>query len=88
MREEVLSFLPPDAIKIGLVLAISFFVGLEHEEHKQREAGYAFGGVRSFPLIGLTSVAESMMMAGPMVNARAALNGPLVPPPSARACQK
>ena len=55
MREEVVSILPPDAIKIALVLAISFFVGLEREEHKQREAGYAFGGVRSFPLIGHTS---------------------------------
>ena len=55
MREEALSILPPDATKIALVLAISFFVGLEREEHKQREAGYAFGGVRSFPLIGLTS---------------------------------
>src|SRR4051812_50157123 len=40
------------------------------------------------PLMGLTSVAESMTIAGPIVNARAALNGPVVPPPSARACQK
>src|SRR5581483_4130468 len=55
MLEKVRAVLPPDAIKIGLVLAISFFVGLEREEHKQRDAGYAFGGVRSFPLIGLTS---------------------------------
>ena len=55
MLEKVRAILPPDAVKIGLVLAISFFVGLEREEHKQREAGYAFGGVRSFPLIGLTS---------------------------------
>ena len=52
--------IPPDALKIGLVLALSFFIGIEREEHKQREASYAFGGVRSFPLIGLTSYALAL----------------------------
>ena len=53
MFDELLSLMPPDALKIALVLALAFFVGLEREEHKQREARYAFGGVRSYPLIGL-----------------------------------
>jgi uncharacterized membrane protein (DUF4010 family) len=55
--------IPPDVLKIALVLAISLFVGLEREEHKQRETGYAFGGVRTFPLIGLTSYALALMSA-------------------------
>jgi uncharacterized membrane protein (DUF4010 family) len=63
MLKEFLSVVPPDALKIGLVLAISFFVGLEREEHKQREASYAFGGVRSFPLIGLMSYALALLSA-------------------------
>jgi len=53
--------LPPDALHIALVLAISFFVGLEREEHKQHEATYAFGGVRTFPLIGLVSYALALV---------------------------
>jgi uncharacterized membrane protein (DUF4010 family) len=61
MREELRALVPPDALKIGLVLAISFFIGLEREEHKQREPSYAFGGVRSFPLIGLTSYALALL---------------------------
>ncbi len=54
---------PPDAIDIALVLALSFFIGLEREEHKQREASPAFGGVRTFPLIGLVSYALALLSA-------------------------
>jgi uncharacterized membrane protein (DUF4010 family) len=61
MRQQLIAMVPSDVVKIGLVLAISFFVGLEREEHKQREPGYAFGGVRSFPLIGLTSYALALL---------------------------
>lgn len=63
MLKDLPSVVPPDALKIGLVLAISFFVGLEREEHKQRETSYAFGGVRSFPLIGLISYALALLSA-------------------------
>ena len=45
--------LPPDAVKIVLVLFLSFLIGLEREEHKAAAEHYAFGGVRTFPLIGL-----------------------------------
>jgi uncharacterized membrane protein (DUF4010 family) len=51
------SAVPPHVLNMALVLALAFFIGLEREEHKQREAGYAFGGVRTFPLIGLVSYA-------------------------------
>jgi len=53
--------LPPDVVKVALVLAIAFFVGLEREEHKQHETTYAFGGVRTFPLIGLVSYALALI---------------------------
>jgi uncharacterized membrane protein (DUF4010 family) len=52
-----------DALKIGLALALSFFIGMEREEHKQRETKYAFGGVRTFPLVGLTSYALALLSA-------------------------
>ncbi|MDE3186345.1 MAG: MgtC/SapB family protein [Acidobacteriota bacterium] len=45
--------LPPDAFKIFLVLFLSFLIGLEREEHKAARGTYFFGGVRTFPLIGL-----------------------------------
>ncbi len=63
MLNELLPVVPPDALKISLVLALSFFIGLEREEHKQRDAGYAFGGVRTFPLIGLLSYALALLSA-------------------------
>lgn len=39
--------------KLLLVLFLSFLIGLQREEHKAAEGRYAFGGVRTFPLIGL-----------------------------------
>jgi uncharacterized membrane protein (DUF4010 family) len=43
----------PTGIQIVLVLFLSFLIGLEREERKANDAHYAFGGVRTFPLIGL-----------------------------------
>jgi uncharacterized membrane protein (DUF4010 family) len=50
---EIFKDLPPEAVKILLVLFLSFLIGLEREEHKAAGTGYSFGGVRTFPLIGL-----------------------------------
>jgi uncharacterized membrane protein (DUF4010 family) len=50
---EIYRQLPPDAVKIVLVLFLSFLIGLEREEHKAAGGAYSFGGVRTFPLIGL-----------------------------------
>jgi uncharacterized membrane protein (DUF4010 family) len=52
---------PFDATKLVLVLFLSFLVGLEREEHKARSDQYAFGGVRTFPLIGLTGYAMAVV---------------------------
>jgi uncharacterized membrane protein (DUF4010 family) len=48
--------MPPEAAKVTLALILSFLIGLEREEHKVGGA-YYFGGVRTFPLIGLLGFA-------------------------------
>jgi uncharacterized membrane protein (DUF4010 family) len=50
---KLLDSLPPDAVKLVLVLAFSFLIGLQREERKTKDAPKGFGGVRTFPLIGL-----------------------------------
>jgi uncharacterized membrane protein (DUF4010 family) len=50
---DYLAWLPPEAQNIVLVLFLSFLIGLEREEHKIAGQQYAFGGVRTYPLIGL-----------------------------------
>ena len=50
---QIFQHLPPEAFQILLVLFLSFLIGLEREEHKAAAGPYAFGGVRTFPLIGL-----------------------------------
>jgi len=51
---------PPEAVKILIVLVLSFLIGLEREEHKA-EGDYSFGGVRTFPLIGLVGYAVALL---------------------------
>src|SRR5947209_2893784 len=53
--------LPPEGVKIVLVLFLAFLLGLEREEHKATAAEYAFGGVRTFPLIGLIGYATALL---------------------------
>jgi uncharacterized membrane protein (DUF4010 family) len=52
MQERLLSFLPVPAYHLVLVLFLSFLIGLEREEQK-RGGKRMFGGVRTFPLLGL-----------------------------------
>jgi uncharacterized membrane protein (DUF4010 family) len=54
-------WLPPEAVKILLVLFLSFLIGLEREEHKAAAGHYAFGGVRTFPLIGLIGYSVALL---------------------------
>jgi uncharacterized membrane protein (DUF4010 family) len=56
----VSELLPPEGFKILLVLFLSFLVGLEREEHKS-DHRYSFGGVRTFPLIGLIGYAMALL---------------------------
>jgi uncharacterized membrane protein (DUF4010 family) len=58
---EIFQWLPPDAVKIILVLFLSFLVGLEREEHQAAAGYYGFGGVRTFPLIGLIGYSVALL---------------------------
>jgi len=58
---NVYQYLPPEAVKILLVLFLSFLIGLEREEHKAAAKYYGFGGVRTFPLIGLIGYSVAIL---------------------------
>jgi uncharacterized membrane protein (DUF4010 family) len=61
-----LLFLPAEATKIILTLFLSFLVGLEREEHKATVDKYVFGGIRTYPLIGLLGYAMALL-SGPQL---------------------
>ncbi|MGE5242916.1 MAG: MgtC/SapB family protein [Betaproteobacteria bacterium] len=58
---DLYRMVPPEGIQILLVLFLAFLLGLEREEHKAAGAEYAFGGVRTFPLIGLIGYAIALL---------------------------
>ncbi len=58
---ELYRWLPLDAVKIILVLFLSFLIGLEREEHKASGGSYSFGGVRTFPLIGFIGYSIALL---------------------------
>lgn len=58
---ELYRWLPPEVLKIILVLFLSFLIGLEREEHKAEIKSYSFGGVRTFPLIGLIGYSIALL---------------------------
>ena len=58
---ELYRSLPPAAVQILLVLFLSFLIGLEREEHKTAVGQYSFGGVRTFPLIGLIGYSMALL---------------------------
>ncbi len=55
------SLVPAPATQVALVLLLSFLIGLEREERKQAEGKWMFGGVRTFPLIGLVSYSLALL---------------------------
>jgi uncharacterized membrane protein (DUF4010 family) len=64
MTDKLLQLMPPDVVKILLTLFLCFLIGLEREEHRaSTESGpkYGFGGVRTFPLIGLIGYAMALL---------------------------
>ena len=64
---ELYHWLPPEAVKIVLVLFLSFLIGLEREEHKASIDQYSFGGVRTFPLLGLIGYALALLSKGQLL---------------------
>ncbi len=67
MLLELYRWLPQEGVKILLVLFLSFLTGLEREEHKASNDRYAFGGVRTFPLIGLIGYAIALLSGGELL---------------------
>jgi uncharacterized membrane protein (DUF4010 family) len=59
--------LPPQAVQIALVLFLSFLIGLEREEHRASGGQYSFGGVRTFPLIGLIGYSIALVSGAQML---------------------
>ncbi len=55
------ALVPAAATQVALVLLLSFLIGLEREERKQAEGKWMFGGVRTFPLIGLVSYSLALL---------------------------
>jgi len=61
---QILQWLPPEGLKIVLTLFLCFLIGLEREEHRGAGTIYSFGGVRTFPLIGLIGYSLTLLSPG------------------------
>jgi len=57
MNNNLIQLIPKDGAQIVLVLFLSFLIGLEREEEKTTSEQYRFGGVRTFPMLGLLGYA-------------------------------
>jgi len=57
-------WLPPELVQILSVLFLSFLIGLEREERKEKDDRFSFGGVRTFPLIGLIGYSMGLLSGG------------------------
>jgi uncharacterized membrane protein (DUF4010 family) len=61
---SLIELIPKSGAQIVLVLALSFLIGLEREEHKVDSEEYRFGGVRTFPLLGLLGYSLCLLSGG------------------------
>ncbi|MDG0818151.1 MgtC/SapB family protein [Bdellovibrio svalbardensis] len=59
---ELKNLVPDSLITIFVTLALSFLIGLEREEHAAGK--YYFGGVRTFPIIGLCGYLMAQLTEG------------------------
>ncbi len=64
MGNSLFHLIPKEGAQIVLVLFLSFLVGLEREEHKTASEHYSFGGVRTYPLLGLLGYALALLSGG------------------------
>lgn len=67
MLQPLLSLIPAEALQVALVIFLCALLGLEREEHKTQVAHYSFGGIRTFPLLGLVGYVLTLMASGQMV---------------------
>lgn len=61
---KYLELVSPEWAQIVFVLFMSFLIGLEREERKSNDDHFAFGGVRTFPLIGMIGYSIGMLSEG------------------------
>jgi len=61
VTDKFLHVLPPEGVKILLTLFLCFLIGLEREERRASGQRYSFGGIRTFPLIGLIGYAMGLL---------------------------
>jgi len=64
MGHTLIQLIPKQGAEIVLVLFLSFLIGLEREEQKAASNQYRFGGVRTFPLLGLLGYTLSLFSEG------------------------
>ena len=64
---NLIEMMPPEWAHVLFVLFLSFLIGLEREERKDRDGHYSFGGVRTFPLIGLIGYSMSQLSGGELL---------------------
>lgn len=67
MPAELYQWLPREAVEIVLVLFLSLLTGLEREERKTSSEHHSFGGVRTFPLIGLSGYGMALLSGGQLL---------------------
>jgi uncharacterized membrane protein (DUF4010 family) len=67
MANDLFRLFPVEGTKILLVLFLSFLIGLEREERKSNPERYSFGGVRTFPLIGLIGYGMALLSGGQLI---------------------
>jgi uncharacterized membrane protein (DUF4010 family) len=67
MLSRLYEWLPPESIKILLVLGLSLLVGSEREERHASADRPTFGGVRTYPLIGLVGYSMALLGGGQLL---------------------
>lgn len=67
MPNDLFRLFPLEGTKILLVLFLSFLIGLEREERKINPERYSFGGVRTFPLIGLIGYVMALLSGSQLI---------------------
>ena len=56
-----LAWMPMDGIQIFAVLFLTFLIGLQREGHKGSTQPFSFGGIRTYPIIGLVGFGVSVL---------------------------
>jgi uncharacterized membrane protein (DUF4010 family) len=67
LASALAQWIPKEGTQILVVLFLSFLIGLEREEQKALSEQYRFGGVRTFPLLGLLGYALCYVSQGNLI---------------------